>query len=349
VDHFAALRQFFEAHMQKEKELWEFRLKEKEAYYESRLSELRADIVALIKQNANRGHGHAAGNYESRAANTSNERAEGHYAFRRQGYFPPPDPLQESVDTPNVNAYIRRTAELDEAKANNTTLAVEGAKVAFVEHNGTNILAAQQKIIVHAVGGDLWCSKGAARDITQEFGKPKAARGGCKVGDIIRQDVGNECVILHLVTKKNSPDKLHKTPEPFLRDVKIAFEKLAEVVREEKLEEIAMTYLCSGLDRLHRLWVMDLLYKELKDVPVTVHFYNKYESQRWNNIGQLFAPRVNPTIVDGDRQAGVAIVSSAVAKEAGEEIQVVDVVGGQAGSQLARLPRVCGPPNKLNP
>jgi hypothetical protein len=96
--------------------------------------------------------------------------------------------------------------------------------------------------------------------------------------------VGKEKVVLHVVTKQNSPDKLHKAPEPFLRDVKMAFQKLADTIREAKLEEIAMTYLCSGLDSLHRLWVMDLLYQELKDVPVTIHFYNKSMSRRDGKI-----------------------------------------------------------------
>lgn len=231
----------------------------------------------------------------------------------KKNYYPPPDPLTESADTPNVNAYIKRVAELDDAKINNKSLALEGAKVRIVEHYGTDILLAEQKIIAHAVAADFWCSKGAAKEIRKSVGElPKEDKEQKEVGDIVPQKVpegrylwnkDNKSgvkiavkpkVVLHVVTKVNSPDKLHKGPEPFLRDVKIAFQKMAEFIQEQKMEEIGMTYMCSGIDRLHRLWVMDLLYNELKDVPVTVHLYNKYKSKRWDNCGQLFAPLSSP-------------------------------------------------------
>jgi hypothetical protein len=344
VDPVAVVHQFYEMHvnrlMQKEREMWEFKFREAEARHESRLSALQAE-VEFIKRNANRGQERADWQQDSRAANGMRTHGQVH-AYRRQGYFPAPDPLKWSVDTPNVNMYIERTAQLDQAKENKSSLAVEGAKVRFVEHNGVNILEAKQKIIAHAVAADLWCSKGAARDITQELGRPKVARGESKVGDVIRQDVGKEKVVLHVVTKQNSPDKLHKAPEPFLRDVKMAFQKLADTIREANLEEIAMTYLCSGLDRLHRLWVMDLLYQELKDVPVTIHFYNKYESKRWQDIGQLFAPLASAAQANNDQHGGPASGSADVTQESGEENQVVN---GQ-DAPLDPKHRGCGPPKR---
>jgi hypothetical protein len=105
----------------------------------------------------------------------------------------------------------------------------------------------------------------------------------------------------------------------------MAFQKLADSIQEAKLEEIAMTYLCSGLDRLHRLWVMDLLYQELKDVPVTIHFYNKYESKIWQDIGHLSRARRKRTATS---RGGAASVNADVTQETGEENQVVN---GQDG------------------
>jgi hypothetical protein len=85
-----------------------------------------------------------------------------------------------------------------------------------------------------------------------------------------------------------SPDKYHKDPETFISNVEKSFRKLAEEVQKEQLTEIATSYLCSGMDRLHRLWVMKTLYNAFKDVPVTIHFFNKHESRRWRDIGRLF-------------------------------------------------------------
>jgi hypothetical protein len=49
---------------------------------------------------------------------------------------------------------------------------------------------------------------------------------------------------------------------------------MAKFVAEQKLEDIAMPRMCSGLDGLNWLWVRDVLQDAWKDTDLTVHVYN---------------------------------------------------------------------------
>jgi hypothetical protein len=185
-------------------------------------------------------------------------------------------------DTPLVNAYLERTGELDTALQQGTPLAAPGAKCHFVEHVG-DLCEAIQPVKIHAVAGDLRCSKGVAAAVIAAAGKhPDREPDTSEIGDIVKQEAEGMGIIYHLVTKEKSPHKFHKRPEPFLQNVKKAFASLAATIKEEKLAEVAMSYMCSGTDRLHRVWVMEQLqlHQELKDIQVTVHFYNKFDSNQ---------------------------------------------------------------------
>lgn len=100
----------------------------------------------------------------------------------------------------------------------------------------------------------------------------------------------NMGTVYHLITKALSPDKYHMDPETFIANVETAFKALATLVKEKGLTEIAMSYMCTGMDCLHRLWAMETLYKAFVDVPVVIHFFKKFESRRWKDIGKLFEP-----------------------------------------------------------
>ncbi|XP_059490376.1 uncharacterized protein LOC132205376 isoform X1 [Neocloeon triangulifer] len=264
--------------MQEEFEKERLSWKERDEKHEAKLRELERKVLFYEK------------NAENESSGTDNRRRQFHGRYQR-GYYPPIAPLTKADDTPCVNQYIDRSAQLDEAMKNDESLAVEGAKVKFVEHQGVSLLDAKQEIKAHAIASDLWTSMGAAQEVTAAVGKPKAEPGKTEIGGIIREKTEKYGTVFHVVTKMRSPHKLHKAPEPFLKGVKTAFAKLAQVIREEEIDEIAMTYMCSGMDRLHRLWVLDTLYEELRDVPVTVHLYNKYVSKRWGNCGNLFNPK----------------------------------------------------------
>jgi hypothetical protein len=108
------------------------------------------------------------------------------------------------------------------------------------------------------------------------------------IGDVVVQEAGDMGTLLNVVVKEKSHHKYYKKPEPYLEGVKIAFRKLAEIIKKENLAEVAVSYMCSGTERLHRLFTMDLLYSELKDVPVKVHYYGKFPSKRWHGAGNLF-------------------------------------------------------------
>jgi hypothetical protein len=195
-------------------------------------------------------------------------------------------------DTPTVNEYLQRTSELDDALKEGTSLAAPGALCRFVEHVG-DLCEAIQPVKVHAVAADLRCGRGVAAAMIAAAGqRPDREPDTSDIGEIVKQEAAGMGTIYHLITKEKSPHKFHKRPEPFLVNVKKAFSKLAEVIRDEELSEVAMSYVCSGTDRLHRVWVLEQLHHELKDIPVTVHFYNKFESKRWKGAGQLFEKKV---------------------------------------------------------
>lgn len=174
------------------------------------------------------------------------------------------------------------------------SLAAPGAKVTFVEHVG-DLCDAPQEVKVHAIASDAWCSRGVAAEVVAKAGRPDYQPSTAAIGHVIRQPTSTMGTVYHLVTKERSPDKYHKDPETFIGNVRKAFRTLAEEVRKDQLTEIAASYLCSGMDRLHRLWVLETLHEEFKDVPVTIHLYNKHESRRWRDAGMLFAPRPEPT------------------------------------------------------
>ncbi|XP_059477769.1 uncharacterized protein LOC132198049 [Neocloeon triangulifer] len=305
--------------MQEEFEKERLSWKERDEKHEAKLRELERKVLFYEK------------NAENESSGTDNRRRQFHGRYQR-GYYPPIAPLTKADDTPCVNQYIDRSAQLDEALKNDESLAVEGAKVKFVEHQGVSLLDAKQEIKAHAIASDLWTSMGAAQEVTAAVGKPKAEPGKTEIGGIIREKTEKYGTVFHVVTKMRSPHKLHKAPEPFLKGVKTAFAKLAQVIREEEIDEIAMTYMCSGMDRLHRLWVLDTLYEELRDVPVTVHLYNKYVSKRWGNCGNLFNPK----------EAGEEEEETGGKPDDGEQLN--DAPNSQTVAPRERSKRNCGAP-----
>jgi hypothetical protein len=200
---------------------------------------------------------------------------------------PPPPPLEKAEDTPAANAYIDRQAELDEAFRERKSLAIPGALVKFVEHV-QDLCEAPEAVKFHAIGADARCGVGVAKDIVEAVGERPTVPDDVAIGSVIEQEAGDLGTVCHVVTKKKSTDKLHMNPEEFIKGAQKGYKAVADVIRREKLKEVAISYMCSGSDRLHRLWTMELLYRELKDVPVTVHFYGKYFSRRWNGAGRLF-------------------------------------------------------------
>ncbi|CAB3367618.1 Hypothetical predicted protein [Cloeon dipterum] len=197
--------------------------------------------------------------------------------------------IEKSDDTPATNNYLDCSNELNKALESGSSLAIPGARCSFVEHVG-NLWEAKEEVKVHAVGSDLSLGVGVALDCVKYAGRPDFEPNSAAVGDILKQDSDQvKGTIWHLVTKEKSSYKLYKKPEPFVLNVQRAFKKLAEEIEKEGIEELAMSYLCSGSDRMNRVWVMNQLYSELKDLNVTVHFYNKVQSKRWLGCGQLFA------------------------------------------------------------
>lgn len=215
---------------------------------------------------------------------------------RGRFYWPRPQPAEE---TPFNNNYMERCKQLNNAQRERSSLALPGAKVKIVEHVG-NLCDAPQHVKVHAVASDVWMSRGIAASVAQRAGRlPKDfyLPGSGQIGDVIKQETSTMGTVWHLITKKNSPDKYYKDPETFIQGAETAFQKLAEEAIRSGLQEMALSYLCSGIDRLHRTWVLEQLHKAFKDTNITLHFYNLFESERWRGIGSLFAaPPTPPTL-----------------------------------------------------
>ncbi|CAB3374563.1 Hypothetical predicted protein [Cloeon dipterum] len=181
--------------------------------------------------------------------------------------------LEKSDDTPYTNQYLDECAELNEALEDGASLAVEGSKCSFVEHTG-NLWEAKEEVKVHVVGSDFVMGVGVARDYAELAGRPDVEPNEAGVGEVATQDsdaIGG--TIWHLVTKEKSHYKIYKKSEPFVINVKKSLKKLAEELKKEELEEVAMSFLCSSSDKMNRVWILKQLYDELKDVNIKVHFY----------------------------------------------------------------------------
>jgi hypothetical protein len=207
-------------------------------------------------------------------------------------WFPQPE---VSPNTPNYNRYLNRKSELTAAFKEKKWVGIPEAKVRFVEHVG-DLLEAPQETKVHAVASDGWMSRGLAKSVTDRIGKPPGYEPlSADIGDVIKQDTEEFGTVWHLVTKVNSPDKYYKDPEPFITNVERAFPKLAAEVKAAGLTEVAMSYLCSGMDRLHRPWIMEQLQIAFKDTSVTIHFYNMRETG-WSGLADIFNPPTTPQV-----------------------------------------------------
>ena len=211
---------------------------------------------------------------------------------RNRQHWPRPQP---SPDTLVNNKYMERCDELTTAFHNGTPVALPGAKVTFEEHVG-DLCEAPQQVKAHAIGNDAWLSRGVAAEVARKAGRPDYQPHSSTIGHVIKQVTTNMGTVYHLVTKEHSPDKYHKNPNQFIIDVELAFRSLAAEVKKDGLREIAMSYLCSGMDRLHRLWVMEQIHHAFRDVPVHIHFYNKHESRRWKDAAKLFESIPAPTL-----------------------------------------------------
>jgi hypothetical protein len=191
--------------------------------------------------------------------------------WRPRRFYPRPT---HNDDTPTVNKFLDRTAELFDAERRGVSLAPPNAKVKFVEHQG-DLLLAPQVTKVQAVAADLRTSAGIAAQIKAAVGAPPpGVPGQPSIGDIIEQDAGEKGKFLHAVTKRVSHHKFQKKPVPFLEGTEKGLRSMAKFVAEQKLEEIAMPRMCSGLDGLNWLWVRDVLQDAWKDTDLTVHVYN---------------------------------------------------------------------------
>jgi hypothetical protein len=236
-----------------------------------------------------------------------------------------PIPTAPAEDTPEVNHYLERSAALDEAHKKGESVAVEGAKCQFFEHVG-DLRDAPQVIKVQAVAADLKCSRGVAAAFTERLGRPEDEPGRTTtIGDVVVQEAGDMGTLLNVVVKEKSHHKYYKKPEPYLVGVRTAFRKFAEYLKKAKFDEIAVSYMCSGTERLHRLYTMDLLYQELKDVPVKVHFYNVFPSRRWEGAGALFrAAEVEEQRAIDEPAASEAVIPTVVAasQSDGQQSQV---------------------------
>jgi hypothetical protein len=222
----------------------------------------------------NSGHYNNSGNYNNSGRH-------------RRSY--PPYPILSPDEGPLVKEYLERSAELEEVLKKGESVADPDAQCEFIEHIG-DLCEAEQVVKIHATGVDLVLGVGVAAAVVKCAGRPEHEPGNGEIGDIVKQEAGGHGTFYHLMTKEKSSHKIYKKPEPYLSGVKKAFRKLSETIKEEGLEEVAMSYMCSGSDKMHRLWIMDELYQNLKGVKVKVHFYNKYRSKRWMGAGSLFAP-----------------------------------------------------------
>lgn len=279
-----------------QEEKWTFKWREREVQFENRLRDMHKNFQeSLLLVVDTRVQQKLEELEKERSSGDRGQQGQPKRIFR-------PIKLVKSEQTPLVNDYLDKCEQLDNARNNNESLALEGAKVQFEEHYGQDIIEAPEKVLAHAVAADLWMSKGAARAMRTVYGKPKV-NFELQPGDIAITKAKGKTVY-NLVTKVDSPDKLHKDPETFLRNVKKSFVKLAEEIEKAKLEDIGMTFLCSGIDRMHRLWVMNELYVALKDVNVKVKFYNKTKENYWKGSAQLFASRQGSDPVN-EREGGV--------------------------------------------
>jgi TolA-binding protein len=254
----------------------------REAEFQNKIAEMEALILSL-QQNSQ---------HQQRQQQQRQQQFNRNFPQREEGnrgFWTPPE-IRPSEDTPITNKYLERIPQLNEAQREGRSLAIAGAKVKFVEERG-DLCEAKEKVKIHAVGGDLRMGVGVAKTAADTFGKPDVPEGGHPIGTIVKQSirVGDEDgEMWHAVVKEKSHHKIYKNPEAYLAGVHVMVRKIREAIEEADLKEVAMSNICSGTDHTHRLWVMELLHQELKDVDVTIHFYNIRPSKRWDGATALF-------------------------------------------------------------
>jgi hypothetical protein len=188
----------------------------------------------------------------------------------RQENPPPPTPRQQNAAAwRSYRAKIRTLV-----KEKKGQIAPPESACTIIEKQG-DLLSAPEQFKMHAVAADLKCSKGLAAKVVEKYGRPTQVPDNLKPGDIVSHPFSEDEVILFLVSKIKSfhkPRRRHFAK--FLSHVHEALDGFAKFVIEREIEEIAIPYLCCGLDRMNWLYVKDYLRRALQSSTVRVVVYH---------------------------------------------------------------------------
>jgi hypothetical protein len=161
------------------------------------------------------------------------------------------------------------------------------SRCSFVEKQG-DLLSAPEQFKAHAVAADMKCSKGLAAAVVEKFGRPSDVPTDLKPGDIVSHPFTEDDVVLFLVTKMKSHHKPRRHFAKFLADVHTSLDEFAKFIIQREIKEIAIPYLCCGLDRLNWLYIKNYLRQALSQHEVRVVVYHL---PRPPSRGQLSPPR----------------------------------------------------------
>jgi hypothetical protein len=138
-----------------------------------------------------------------------------------------------------------------------------------------DIVSAPENVIIHLVGGNLRNSAGAARALSEEFGKPSQPATPFGIGEIVIQSIpGSPREIWHTVSKGKSRDKKYENPGAFYSNFVSALVAIKDKISERGLRRVALTKLGSGLDNINWKFTRQKLKEIFIDIEVELVFYS---------------------------------------------------------------------------
>jgi len=172
-----------------------------------------------------------------------------------------------SSKSPFYNKFLEILCTLE-----NTGLSFSRQCKCKIEIKNGDLLSARQKYKVQAIAADLWCSKGIAGSISKLY-KKKPKHPNPQIGNVLPMQVTRNSTFLNVITKKRSFHKIWHDPENFILGVQLGIKGLANYCIKNKITEIAMPNMCSGLDKVPKLYIQHLLLVSFHDYDIQIYVY----------------------------------------------------------------------------
>jgi len=172
-----------------------------------------------------------------------------------------------SPTTPTYNEFLKELKELQK----NGVIKPPTSRLTIKRAYG-DLVRANEQFKAQALAADFRCSAGIAKYITDLY-RIKPQHPNPQLGTIVPMEVAPHSTFLNVVTKMESHDKIHEKPDEAITGVRLGVRNLLAFCKQEGIKELAVPYMCSGLDQIPAVFIEQLYYDECGDYEMNITIY----------------------------------------------------------------------------